>query len=114
MSGVPFRVDGKGRVLISWMSRNKAYWSISNEGAARFAPRVGTPNEGNQNEAFPLALANNKGEVLLVWKESNQVHWARYDKVGRFTGDRGRASESPGHHKPTAFVGPDDNFYVVF
>jgi len=26
MNGIPFRVNGKGQMLVSWMSKNKAYW----------------------------------------------------------------------------------------
>jgi hypothetical protein len=114
MSGIPFRVDGKGRVLVSWMSRNKAYWSISGESATRFTPRVATPDGGKQEEAFPIALANRKGEVLLVWLRGRQVAWAIYRLDGTFTGRRGIAGEQPGDSKPTAFVGLDDTFYIVF
>jgi hypothetical protein len=114
MSGIPFRVDGKGRVLVSWMSRNKAYWSISDAGATRFAPPVATPDRGKQEEAFPAALANGKGEVLLVWLKGRQVAWAIYLMDGTFTGRRGIAGEQAGDSKPTAFVGADDTFYIVF
>src|SRR5262249_22018209 len=114
MQGTPFRVDGKGRVLISWMSRDKAFWSISDEGATRFGPRVGTPDGGKQEEAFPLALSNDKGEVLFLWKEGKQVNWARYALDGKFTGEKGNAGTLPGKNKPTAFVGADGHFYVVF
>lgn len=114
MQGVPFRVDGKGRVLVSWMSRHKAYWAISDEGGQRFGPAVPTPGGGKQKQAFPVALANRKGEVLFVWKEGDQVSWALYTLDGKPTGVGGRAGSLPGPNKPTAFVGSDDQFYIVF
>ena len=112
MSGVPFRVDGQGQVLISWMSRDKVYWSLSSEGADRFAPRVAAPQGGDQGSS--TALMNRKGEVLLVWKEGQQVNWAIYTQKGKLAGESGIAGRLPGSNKPTAFVGADDVFYVVF
>jgi hypothetical protein len=113
MQGVPFRVDGQGRVLISWMSRNQAYWSLSEAGAKRFRGRVPSPDR-KPDEAFPVAVANQQGEVLLVWKQGKAVHWALYHADGRFTGQRGKAGELPGTNKPTAVIGADNVFYVVF
>ncbi len=115
MNGMPFRVDGQGRVLLSWMSRNKAYWSLSEPGAGRFRPRVAAPRQGEAEDRYPLALANRKGEVLLIWLHgSKEVRWARYSLDGRFSGQEGRAGTLPTGNKPTAFVGPDDDFYIVF
>ena len=112
MSGVPFRVDGKGQVLVSWMSRNKVYWSLSEEGGRRFGPRVRAPEGGDQGSS--IALTNRKGELLLVWKEGEQVNRATYSQDGKLAGDRGNAGRLPGPNKPTAFVGPDGVFYILF
>jgi hypothetical protein len=114
MNGIPFRVNGKGQVLVSWMSKNKAYWSLSDEGTARFAPRVATPDGGKEEEKFPLALSNSKGEVLLVWLKGKQVAWAIYRIDGKFTGKRGTAGEMTADSKPAAFIGTDDGFFIVF
>jgi len=112
MSGVPFRVDGKGRVLVSWMSRDKVYWSMSTDGGKRFMPRVQAPDASDQGN--PMALMNGKGEALLLWTEGRQVNWAIYTEDGRRTGQKGSAGQLPGNHKPTAFVGPDNAFHVIF
>jgi len=112
MSGVPFRVDGKGRVLASWMSRDKVYWSLSDVDEKRFATRVAAPDGGHQGSS--MVLMNRKGEVLLVWKEAQHVHWAIYTQEGKPTGEKGTAGQLRGTHKPTAFVGADDEFYLVF
>ena len=114
MQGIPFRVDGKGRVLVSWMSRDKAYWSISDEHETTFRPPVATPDGGRQTESFPIVLANPKGEVLLVWKQGRRVVWALYTMDGKFTGEGGQGGELPWRNKPTAFVGWDEHFYVVY
>jgi hypothetical protein len=112
MSGIPFRVDGKGRVLVSWMSRDKVYWSLSDEATKRFAPPVAAPGSGEQGAS--IVLMNGKGEVFLAWKEDQQVNWAIYTPEGKLTGAKGTAGRLPGANKPTAFVGPDDAFYLVF
>ena len=114
MMGVPFRVDGQGRVLISWMSRNKAYWSISDPGATRFAPRSSTPDAGNEAEAYPLVLVHPRDEILLVWVQKKQVHWARYGLDGKFTGAQGQAGTLSSGGKPAGFVDTDGNFTLVF
>lgn len=114
MQGVPFSLDGAGRVLVSWMSRNKGYWALSDVGGKKFGPKVATPDGGKGNAAMPLALMNQKGEVLFVWKEGQQISWAIYDKAGKPTKDQGQAGTLAGTHKPTAFVGSDDRFYVVW
>jgi hypothetical protein len=114
MSGIPFRVDGKGEVLVSWMSRSKVYWTKSEEGGTRFAAPVGTPDGGRRPEALPVCVANGKGEVLLVWLRGKDVAWALYRADGEFTGQRGIAGKQSTDNKPTAFVAPDGTFYIVF
>jgi hypothetical protein len=114
MSGIPFRVNGKGQVLVSWMSRGKAYWSISDEEAAHFGPRIAAPEGGGQEQLLPMAVGNERGEVLLVWLKGKQVAWALYGMDGKFSGKQGVAGEQTSDNKPTAFVGADDNFTIVF
>jgi hypothetical protein len=113
MNGIPFRVNGKGQVLISWMSRDKTYWSVSDPGARRFARGVATPDRAGR-EALSVAVSNRKGEVLFVWLSGKRVAWALYRMDGKFTGKQGVAGEQASDDKPTAFVGADDNFYIVF
>ena len=112
MSGPSFTVEDNGQVLISWMSRNRVYWSISNTEASNFAPRVTTP-QGGEGENHPVVLSNHKGQVLLVWKEGPQANWAIYTMDGKFTGQRGNAGVLNGRSKPEAFLGTDGNFNLV-
>ncbi len=112
MSGIPCQVDAKGRVLVSWMSRDRVYWSRSDDAVKRFGPRVAAPGSGKQ--AAPIAVANGRGEVVLVWKEADEVRWALYGADGAFSGKQGKAGRHPGSNKPTAFVGTNDEFFIVF
>jgi hypothetical protein len=75
---------------------------------------MATPDHGKEEEKFHLALSNSKGEVLLVWLKGKQVAWAIYRMDGKFTGKRGTTGDLPGASKPTAFVGANDDFYIVF
>ena len=73
-----------------------------------------------EDEIYPTAVANRRGDVLLVWqvgpmavKGTATVKWARYDKEGNPTGETGVIGKSFAGTKATAFVGTDDNFYIV-
>jgi hypothetical protein len=112
MQGMPVRVDAKGRVLFSWMSRDRAYWTISEEGARNFKQPIAAP-EGKGKQAFPMAVRNAKGEVLLVWAQDREVRWALYQEDGTPTGQQGVAGKQGEPYKPTAFVGADGHFYIV-
>jgi hypothetical protein len=99
-------------MLVSWMSRDKVYWSLSDETGRQFARRIGAPEGGEQGSS--IVLMNRKREVFLACKEDAQVKWAIYTQGGKLTGDKGISGDFPGTNKPTAFVGPDDVFYLVF
>lgn len=114
MMGLPFRVNGDGRVLVSWMSRDRAYWSLSDKGTRRFGPKVATPDGGKRDEAFPVAVANPRGEVLFAWVEAGQVRWAIYTEDGKPTDRRGTAGRLPPNTKPTAVLGSGGRFILVF
>jgi hypothetical protein len=105
-------VDGKGRVLVSWMSKEKVYWSLSDEAGKRFSQRVAAPEGVDQGSS--IVLMNRKCEVFLVWKEDELVKGAIYTQEGKLTREKGTVGRLPGANKPTAFVGPDDTFYLVF
>jgi hypothetical protein len=112
MQGIPLAVDDRGRVLVSWMSRDRAYWSLSDTDAKQFRPRLTAP-AGNGKAAFPLALPTGKGEVFLLWQEGKQVHWAVVREDGTATSEQGSLAAAPGGHRATAFVGKDGNVYVL-
>jgi hypothetical protein len=80
---------------------------------------VGTPT-GEEDALYPSAVANRNRDVLFVWqmgpmavKGTATVKWARYDQDGRPTGEAGMVGKSFAGTKATAFVGNDDNFYIV-
>lgn len=114
MQGIPFQVDAKGRVLVSWMSRGQAFWAASDPGGKRFGEKSGVTSGVKNKEDYPLALANDRGEVLLSWVQGGRVRWARYGLRGGLPQDGGDLGPARGRHKHTAFVGADGHFYVVY
>lgn len=112
MSGADFSVEKNNRVLLSWMSNGKVYWSSASNMQAEFAPRIAAPpGEGTANH--PMIVANHKDEVVLLWKQNAQLHWATYAMNGKFSGAQGIVGAMPSKDKATAFVGADRKFYVV-
>ncbi len=110
MSGADFQVANNQRVLLSWMSQGKIYWSSAANMSAGFAPRISAPTgEGAAN--YSLILSN-KSQVFLLWKQNAKLHWARYANDGKFN-DEGIVSAMPGKDKAVAFVGKDNKFYVM-
>lgn len=66
------------------------------------------------------AVANRRGEVLFVRQVGPMsmtgkatVKWARYTLDGKPTGQRDTIGGTTSGTKATAFVGGDDNFYLV-
>ena len=110
MSGADFQVANNQRILLSWMSQGKIYWSSAANMNAGFAPRIAAPaGEGTTN--YSLILSN-KSQVFLLWKQNAKLHWARYANDGKFH-DEGIVGAMPGKDKAVAFVGKDHNFYVM-
>jgi len=119
MCGPELTLAPAGQAICAYMSRNRVYWSISDQPLTRFDLHVPTPTNEN-NEIYPTALANRRGQVLLLWqvgpmsvKSTAIVKWATYSIDGKPTGQHGTIGTSFSGTKPTAFVGTDDNFYIV-
>ncbi len=119
MCGPELTFAPDGQSLCAFMSRKKVYWAVSDSGVTALRLHVATP-ANEENEIYPSAIANRNGDVLLLWqvgpmavKGTATVKWARYDKNGKPTGETGVVGRSFAGTKATAFVGNDDNFYVV-
>ena len=119
MCGPELTLAPNGQSLCAFTSRKKVYWAIADPGTTGYRLHVGTP-VGEDDEIYPTAVANRHGDVLLVWqvgpmavKGTATVKWARYDRNGHFTGEAGTVGKSFAGTKATAFVGIDDNFYLV-
>jgi len=119
MCGPELTFAPSGQSRCAFMTRKKVYWAVSDADATGFRLHVATP-ANEENEIYPSALANRHGDVLLLWqvgpmavKGTATVKWARYDKDGRPTGEAAVVGKSFAGTKATAFVGTDDNFYVV-
>lgn len=119
MGGPELTVAADGQWFCAFMSRKKMHWAVADSGGSAFRLHVPTP-ANEDNEVYPTAVANRRGDVLLVWqvgpmavKGNATVQWARFDKAGTPTGERGVVDKSFAGTKATAFVGTDDNLYVV-
>lgn len=119
MCGPELTFAANGQSLCAFMSRKKVYWAISDSEVSAFRLHVATPAH-EDNEIYPTAVSNRRGDVLLVWqvgpmavKGTATVKWARYDQDGKPTGEAGVVGKSFAGTKATAFVGTDDNFYIV-
>ncbi len=119
MCGPELTVGPDGQLLCAFMSRHKVYWAVMDQGTAAFRLHVATP-ASESDEIYPVALANRQGEVLFVWQIGPMsttgratVHWATYTRNGKSTGEQGTIGTTTSGTKATAFVGTDDNFYIV-
>jgi len=119
MCGPELSIGPNGRQICAFMSRHKVYWAIADKHVAEFKLHVATP-ANEIDEIYPTAVANRRGEVLFVWQVGPMsttgkatVKWARYTLDGKPTGQRGTIGRTTSGTKATAFVGGDDNFYIV-
>ncbi len=111
MSGADFHVANNQRILVSWMSQGKVYWSSAANMNAGFAPRIAAPiSEGAANH--PMILSN-QSQIFLLWKQDAKLHWVRYANDGKFSDEQGVVSAMPSKDKAVAFVGKDNKFYVL-
>ena len=119
MCGPELTLAPNGQSLCAFMTRQRVYWAASDAGMTGYRLHVGTPT-GEEDALYPSAVANRNRDVLFVWqvgpmavKGTATVKWARYDQDGRPTGEAGMVGKSFAGTKATAFVGNDDNFYIV-
>ena len=119
MCGPELTFDPTGRAVSAYMSRHRVYWSLADPHYTSFRLHVATPDNADQ-EIYPTAVANRQGEVLFLWQVGPMslngtavVKWALYSKEGEFTGRQATVGTSFSGTKATAFVGTDDNFYLV-
>jgi hypothetical protein len=119
MCGPELTVGPEGKLLCAFMSRHKIYWAVADHRATDFRLHVATP-ANEPDEIYPVAIANRREEVLFVWQVGPMsttaratVHWATYTLDGKFNGKQGTIGTTTSGTKATAFVGTDDNFYIV-
>ncbi len=119
MNGPELTVAPDGRLVCAFMTRNKVYWTISDPKVTDFKLHVPTP-ANEMDEIYPSAVANKGRYVLLVWQVGPMsttgkatVKYALYTIDGKFVGKQGTIGQTTSGTKATAFVGTDDNFYVV-
>jgi hypothetical protein len=119
MVGPELEIGNGGRQFCAYMSGGHVYWSVSDTAVTLFTQHVATPlNEAD--EIYPTAIQNHAGQVLFLWQvgpmsisDSATVKWAVYSSNGTFTGMQGTVGRTFSGTRATAFVGTDDNFYIV-
>ena len=119
MCGPELTVGPDGRMYCAFMSRHRVYWAVSDANVNEFRMHVPTPSPEDE-EIYPTAVANRAGFVLLVWQVGPmsttgkaKVKWACYNGEGRPTGQHETVGTTTSGTKATAFVGSDNDFYVV-
>jgi hypothetical protein len=119
MVGPELESDDNGRKFCAFMSNNHVYWAISDPSMNAFTLHISTPSN-EQDEIFPTAIPNHSSQVLFLWQvgpmsvsDSAVVKWAIYNTDGSFTGVQGVAGKTSSGTKSTAFVGTDNNFYII-
>lgn len=119
MCGPELTLAPDGRAYCAVMTSHKVYWSVANAALTAFTQHVATP-ANELNEIYPAAIANRKGDVLFLWQVGPMsvnatavVKWARYTADGKATGEQNTVGTSFSGTKATAFVGTDDNFYIL-
>lgn len=118
MCGPELTIGPDGQLLCAFMSRHKVYWSVAERKSAEFKLHVATP-ANEPDEIYPTAVVNRRGEVLFVWQVGPMsttgratVHWARYGANAKLQ-SQGIVGTTTSGTKATAFVGTDDQFYLV-
>ncbi|MCX6927557.1 MAG: sialidase family protein [Verrucomicrobia bacterium] len=119
MCGPELTFTPSGKSLCAFMTRKRVYWAVGEAETSGYRLHVATPSS-EEEEIYPSAIANRKGAVLFVWQVGRMavegtatVKWALYDEDGIPTGKAGILGKSFAGTKATAFVGKDDNFYIV-
>ena len=110
MQGIPFTIDGKGRVVVAWMSRHEAFWSVSDNAGKTFGAKSAVPL-GKGKMSFPLALPIDDKQIFAQWQEGRTLRWSIVAE--------GRATESGtvalfGTNRAMARLGKDGHVYVAY
>lgn len=119
MVGPELEAGKRGSQFCAFMSKKHVYWSVSDSKSTKFTQHVSTP-QNEIDEIYPTAIGNKSSLVLFVWQVEKMsisgraiVKWALYNVNGTYTGKQGIVGNTFAGTKATAFVGTDDNFYIV-
>ena len=119
MCGPELTFGPGGRQLCAFMTREKVYWAVSDEGVTEFRQHAATP-ANETGELYPTAVANRRGDVLFLWQVGPMsttgkatVKWALYTLDGKPTGRQATVGVTTSGTKAAACVGRDDNFCII-
>lgn len=106
-------------VLAAWETEGQVYYAKIDPATGKTGRAVAATGEPKLRK-HPAVCANQQGEVLLVWTEGmgwNQggtIAWQVYDRKGKPTKVKGRASGVPTWSLVAAFTREDGDFTVVY
>ncbi len=119
MYGPSLTLTPAGDPLCAFMSKNRVYWSVYDHRRQEFHLHAPTP-DNQDGERYPFAIQNRLGQVLFVWQVgpmstngNTSVKWALYQSDGRYEGGMGTAGIGSSGTKPTAFIGRNNEFYII-
>jgi hypothetical protein len=108
--------ENSGQILAAAETHGRVFF-------IRLEPKTGkvsSPVSPETHAKYPVAIGDARGEVLLVWAEDTgwnkggSVAWQVYDRAGEPLSAKGRAGGLPTWSLPTAFVGGDGNFTIIY
>jgi hypothetical protein len=109
--------SGAAGVVGAWETTGSVLHATLKRGDVMFSRAV---RESGQDQKHPTVVQNARGETLVAWTEGTgwqkggSLAWQVYDSAGRRTTAAGRVPGIPVWGLATAFVGPDDNFVIVY
>ncbi|MCY2950929.1 MAG: sialidase family protein [Planctomycetota bacterium] len=119
MCGPELTLAPDGTAIAAFMSRHKVYFATAERPYTKFRLHIPTPKSEN-DEIYPAAFANADSKVLFLWQVGPMsttaratVKYALYTLDGKPLGEETTLGTTTSATKPTAFVGSDDNFYIL-
>ena len=109
--------QGGSQVTAAWETQNRVFYARLEPGTLSMTKAV--RSEGD-SQKHPTVAVNDRGETLVAWAEGTgwqrggTLVWQVYDSAGRPISDRGRGDGIPVWGLPTAYVGADGKFVIVY
>jgi hypothetical protein len=118
MSSASFAQSPAG-VLASWETKGQVGYAVIDPKTGKRSAEVQAPGTGG-NRKHSVVAGNKAGEVILVWTEGmgwergGSVAWQVYDKKGKPTKERGKASGVPTWSLVAVYARPDGGFTILY
>ena len=106
-------------VLTAWETKGQVYWARLDPETGKRSPAVAASG-ASRNRKYPVVAGNAQGETILVWTEGmgwdkgGSLAWQVYDKAGKPTAKKGKASGVPTWSLVAVSARPDGVFTIVY